>query len=207
MRMGFTMRQAAIAALQSKVLRLNSASIASVSAGQVVNLASNDVRRFDDALPFWWVGAARVRAGWRAACQPSEPPANHLQLPTTLSANRLNRLNHLDNLPHAHPPTHRIFIWAGPLELLIVLILVALELGWAAAICGTAATLAVMPMQSLLVRRVGRLRAETAACTDERVRLTGEVIQVWYGGVGGSNAVRGPLRVWPVWPAMPLGLS
>jgi ATP-binding cassette subfamily C (CFTR/MRP) protein 4 len=53
MRIGYTMRQAVVAALQAKVLRLNSAAVQAVSAGQVVNLASNDVRRFDDAMPFW----------------------------------------------------------------------------------------------------------------------------------------------------------
>lgn len=42
-----------------QVLRLNSAAIAHISSGHVVNLVSNDVRRFDDALPFWiflWAG-------------------------------------------------------------------------------------------------------------------------------------------------------
>jgi hypothetical protein len=33
----------------------------------------------------------------------------------------------------------------------------------------------------MLVRRVGKLRGATATCTDERVRLTGEVIQVTFG--------------------------
>ncbi|PNH08970.1 hypothetical protein TSOC_004424 [Tetrabaena socialis] len=45
MRAGFTMRQQAIAAIHSKVLRLNSASVSALSTGHVVNLVSNDVRR------------------------------------------------------------------------------------------------------------------------------------------------------------------
>lgn len=59
MHMGFLMRQQCIAAIHSKVLRLNSAAIAHVSSGHVVNLVSNDVRRFDDAMPYWmflWAG-------------------------------------------------------------------------------------------------------------------------------------------------------
>jgi len=53
MHQGYIMRQQVIAAVYGKVLRLNSASIGNVSAGHVVNLVSNDVRRFDDAMPFW----------------------------------------------------------------------------------------------------------------------------------------------------------
>ncbi|RMZ52713.1 hypothetical protein APUTEX25_000832 [Auxenochlorella protothecoides] len=52
MRNGFTMRLQAIAAVQAKVLRLNAAGVAAVTAGKIVNLVSNDVRRFDEAGTF-----------------------------------------------------------------------------------------------------------------------------------------------------------
>jgi ATP-binding cassette subfamily C (CFTR/MRP) protein 4 len=117
------MRQQVIAAIHAKVLRLNSASIVHASTGHIVNMASNDVRRFDDALPFW------------------------------------------------------LFTWAAPLETVAVLLMVSLELGFVPAICGVGALLSVMPLQALLVRTVGGLRMNTAVRTDERVRLTGEVIQ------------------------------
>jgi ATP-binding cassette subfamily C (CFTR/MRP) protein 4 len=123
MRMGFTMRQQIVAAIHQKVLRLNSASVVHANTGHIVNLASNDVRRFDDAVPFW------------------------------------------------------LFIWAAPLETAAVLLMVSLELGFVPAICGVGACLSVMPLQSLLVRTVAGLRRNTARKTDERVRLTGEVIQ------------------------------
>lgn len=123
MRMGFTMRQQVVAAIHQKVLRLNSASVVHANTGHIVNLASNDVRRFDDAVPFW------------------------------------------------------LFIWAAPLETAAVLLMVSLELGFVPAICGVGACLSVMPLQSLLVRTVAGLRRNTARKTDERVRLTGEVIQ------------------------------
>jgi hypothetical protein len=45
MRMGFTMRQQLVAAIHSKVLRLNSAAVVHANSGLVVNLVSNDVRR------------------------------------------------------------------------------------------------------------------------------------------------------------------
>lgn len=52
-KIGLRLRQQAIGAIHAKVLRLNSSSITKVSTGQVVNLVSNDVRRFDDAAVFW----------------------------------------------------------------------------------------------------------------------------------------------------------
>ena len=52
-------RVQAIAAVQEKVLRLNGATLSHISTGHIVNLVSNDVRRFDEAGPFWvftWAG-------------------------------------------------------------------------------------------------------------------------------------------------------
>lgn len=123
MHTGFSMRQQCVAAIHNKVLRLNSAAIAHVSSGHVVNLVSNDVRRFDDAGPFW------------------------------------------------------VFLWAGPLELGMVLLMVALELGIFPALAGVAATLVLIPVQAALVRPVGSIRQNTASKTDERVRLASEAIQ------------------------------
>jgi predicted nicotinamide N-methyase len=59
MRMGFTMRQQVVAAIHAKVLRLNSAAVAHANSGTIINLASNDVRRFDEGFSFWlfcWAG-------------------------------------------------------------------------------------------------------------------------------------------------------
>ncbi len=64
-----------------------------VLSGQVVNLVSNDVRRFDDSAVFW------------------------------------------------------VFLWAGPLELVIVLALLIELLGPAAAFAGVASLLLVIPVQ------------------------------------------------------------
>ncbi|KXZ56223.1 hypothetical protein GPECTOR_1g194 [Gonium pectorale] len=104
MRAAFLMRQQVIAAVHAKVLRLNSASVSALSTGHVVNLVSNDVRRFDDAVPFW------------------------------------------------------IFLWASPLELAMVLLMVSLELDFLSALAGVATSLAMIPTQSALVRYIGGLR-------------------------------------------------
>ncbi|CAG9463350.1 unnamed protein product [Pedinophyceae sp. YPF-701] len=122
MRLGQRARIMAMSAIHSKVLRLNTAALAGVSTGQIVNLVSNDVRRFDDMGPFW------------------------------------------------------PFVLVAPIELVVVLVLVALELGVAPAFVGVSAVLALIPIQGSLVRLLGRLRSRAAAVTDERVRLAGEAI-------------------------------
>lgn len=53
MRNGMRMRAQAIAAIQKQVLALTAAKLAIVTSGRVVNLVSNDVRRFDEAGVFW----------------------------------------------------------------------------------------------------------------------------------------------------------
>jgi hypothetical protein len=58
MHCGFTMRQQCVAAINAKALRLNAAAVSHISNGHIVNLVSNDVRRFDDAMPFWCVCGA-----------------------------------------------------------------------------------------------------------------------------------------------------
>lgn len=60
---------------------------------QVVNLVSNDVRRFDEGLVYW------------------------------------------------------VFLWAGPLELACVILMISVELGAAAAFAGIAMLLALIPLQ------------------------------------------------------------
>lgn len=122
MRMGMQMRIQAIAAVESKVLRLTGASVSDAVGGRIVNLVSNDVRRFDDACTFW------------------------------------------------------PFLICGPIELLLVLVLVGTRLGYVAAVAGVSTLLLLIPSQAMLARSIGNFRASTAEQTDQRVRLTGEAI-------------------------------
>ena len=71
---------------------------------------------------------------------------------------------------------HLPFIIFGPLELIIVLALVAQKLGIVPAIAGLGLTLLIFPVQILIASFISSTRRSTAAQTDERVRLTGEVI-------------------------------
>ena len=120
--MGFNCRQALIASIHTKILKLNAACITQISNGHVVNLVSNDVRRLDDFWPFW------------------------------------------------------SFLWAGPLELLMVLLMISAELGFIPAFLGCLTMMSMIPLQALLARPVAQIRLATAKKTDERVRLTSEVI-------------------------------
>jgi ABC-type multidrug transport system fused ATPase/permease subunit len=52
-RNGLRMRAAAVCAVQAKALRLSAAAAAAVSQGTLVNLVSNDVRRFEEFGIFW----------------------------------------------------------------------------------------------------------------------------------------------------------
>lgn len=47
------MKMSMTAAIHDKLLKLNASSVAKISTGFVVNLASNDVERFEDACEFW----------------------------------------------------------------------------------------------------------------------------------------------------------
>lgn len=186
---------------------------------QIVNLVSNDVRRFDDAATFfcfliagpvllvvvrrgalWSSSWLRLAAAWEEAgglvrlLLVTRPPS--LSRPRLLPTLSLPAGNHFDRVEdqlcrlgggrgHAAPRHPRpgkegmqVFLPGSYLSCAVVthstnqlLLNLTLEPG---ARGGT-----TTHPQGLLVRYIGRLRAGTAAQTDERVRLTGEVI----GGV------------------------
>jgi len=63
--------------------------------------------------------------------------------------------------------------------------MVSLKLGIVPAVSGVGIILMVVPVQGALVRFVAKTRTVTARWTDERVRLTSELIQV-----GGTRVLR-----------------
>ena len=66
-----------------------------------------------------------------------------------------------------------VFIIFGPLETLIVLLMISLEIGFVPAICGVGTLLAIVPLQAGLAGKNAGLRTLAAGFTDERVRVTG----------------------------------
>ena len=212
---------------------------------QIVNIVSNDVRRFDDAMPFYNFlicspgelrGAAGARllmgGSWRAQVREQAAPVASSAVCCPTHSAPLPAC-----LPATHPPACLPASTRPPpaVELIIVFVLVGTKLGFWASLAGCATQMALIPtqvriwmqagerlacaaaaswlgqaleqlraaaaglltavhppplhpalptsrrrssaaMQAMLVRYIGRLRASTAAQTDERVRLTGEVI-------------------------------
>ncbi|KAF7996689.1 hypothetical protein HCN44_002335 [Aphidius gifuensis] len=67
------------------------------------------------------------------------------------------------------------YLWIGPLETIIVTYFMYLEVGWAAVI-GVGSLLLFIPLQAWLGKKSSTLRLKTAIRTDERVRLTNEII-------------------------------
>ncbi|KFB46271.1 hypothetical protein ZHAS_00014256 [Anopheles sinensis] len=67
-------------------------------------------------------------------------------------------------------------LWKGPVELVIVAVLVYLEIGWAGLI-GIGFLLLFIPIQAWLGKRSARYRLATALATDERVRFTNEILR------------------------------
>ncbi|GJP82054.1 hypothetical protein CLOP_g12179, partial [Closterium sp. NIES-67] len=73
-------------------------------------------------------------------------------------------------------PMFAQFLWAAPLELVVVTALIALEVGPQPAFAGIAALLALIPLQALFGHLFAKLRLKTAKFTDARVKMTGEVL-------------------------------
>eukprot|EP00210_Caulerpa_lentillifera_P008106 g7740.t1 len=53
-KLAYKTKMSMMAAIHEKLLKLNSSAVAKISTGHVVNLASNDVNRFEDACVFWF---------------------------------------------------------------------------------------------------------------------------------------------------------
>ncbi len=160
MRMGFIMRQQTVAAIHAKALRLNAAAVSHISQGHVVNLVSNDVRRFDDASPFW---CAQPRLA-SLACLLSETHGHGQRAldvsGCTMRGRRCAR--------------RRVFVWGGPLELGMVLLMVSLELGFLPALAGVSATLLLIPLQV----GAGSAAARSGACGRMRIVLREDAASV-----------------------------
>mmetsp|Transcript_1805 Transcript_1805/g.6775 ORF Transcript_1805/g.6775 Transcript_1805/m.6775 type:complete len:1016 (-) Transcript_1805:163-3210(-) len=67
-------------------------------------------------------------------------------------------------------------LWSAPLQLIISVVLLYLFIG-PSSLIGLAATLFTIPIQSWVVRRVFILRKRTLKITDERVKLSNEILQ------------------------------
>ncbi|KAJ9591422.1 hypothetical protein L9F63_002028, partial [Diploptera punctata] len=81
-----------------------------------------------------------------------------------------NDVNRFDNSVHLF-----VYLWYGPLQTLVMLYLMWLEIGFAAVI-GVATILLVIPIQAGFGRMLSVFRLRTARRTDERIRFMNEII-------------------------------
>lgn len=120
-RIGMRIRIACCSLVYRKALRLSQAALSKTAVGQMVNLLSNDVNRFDQSVLF---------------------------------------------VP---------YLVAGPLQTAIVTWVLWQHLG-ISCLAGISFVLLYIPFQGCLGRAFSKLRAKTAALTDERIRLVNEFV-------------------------------
>eukprot|EP00070_Physeter_catodon_P046582 XP_028353476.1 multidrug resistance-associated protein 4 isoform X5 [Physeter catodon] len=118
---GMRLRVAMCHMIYRKALCLSNLAMVKTTTGQIVNLLSNDVNRFDQVTIF----------------------------------------------------LH--FLWAGPLQAIIVTILLWMEIG-ISCLAGMAVLIILLPLQSCIGKLFSSLRSKTAAFTDTRIRTMNEVI-------------------------------
>jgi ATP-binding cassette, subfamily C (CFTR/MRP), member 1 len=68
------------------------------------------------------------------------------------------------------------YLWHGPVAALVAMLLLVQEVGWLAAMAGLLWICILIPSQTIVARHIGSLRRKMMACTDERVKLSNELL-------------------------------
>ncbi|XP_055282538.1 ATP-binding cassette sub-family C member 4 isoform X2 [Moschus berezovskii] len=118
---GMRLRVAMCHMIYRKALRLSNSAMGKTTTGQIVNLLSNDVNKFDQVTIF----------------------------------------------------LH--FLWAGPLQAIVVTALLWMEIG-ISCLAGMTVLIILLPLQSCVGKLFSSLRSKTAGFTDTRIRTMNEVI-------------------------------
>ncbi|XP_019616414.1 PREDICTED: multidrug resistance-associated protein 4-like [Branchiostoma belcheri] len=121
MALGWKMRVACCGLIYRKTLKLNQAALGKSNTGQIVNLMSNDVKRFDQGFLFFH------------------------------------------------------YLWIGPLEILIVTILLWRDLG-PSCLAGLGYLLVHLALSSVVGKVIAKYRSQIAQKTDDRIRTMSEII-------------------------------
>ena len=73
-------------------------------------------------------------------------------------------------------PQYLHMIWSAPFQILVVMAMLVRVLGLLPAAVGLAVTASLVPFSTLVGRELGRLRKATVAASDERLKLTSQVL-------------------------------
>ncbi|XP_075728231.1 ATP-binding cassette sub-family C member 4 isoform X6 [Rhipicephalus microplus] len=146
-RMGMRIRIACCSLVYRKALRLSQAALSKTAVGQMVNLLSNDVNRFDQEP---W---SSLLYGYKECHNPQKRTSRHSQQSVLF-------------VP---------YLVAGPLQTAVITWVLWQHLG-ISCIAGISFILLYIPFQGCLGKAFSRLRAKTAALTDERIRLVNEFV-------------------------------
>jgi len=68
------------------------------------------------------------------------------------------------------------YLWHGPLASMVCMFLLVQDVGWAPAMAGMLWVCILIPLQTYVARGVGARRRLMMACTDERVKLSNEIL-------------------------------
>ncbi|KAI8498944.1 Multidrug resistance-associated protein 4, partial [Branchiostoma belcheri] len=168
---GWRLRVACCSLIHKKALKLSNKAMTQTTTGQIVNLLSNDVNRFDQAvhfLHFLWIG-------------PLQCIAVVVLLWDDLGvAGLIGSAALLTVLPIqiflGKVPMFLHYLWIAPAQVATVVSLLWLDLGLSALVGVVGFVLLLLPVQTLLGRLFSKIRAETAKRTDNRVRTMNEII-------------------------------
>ncbi|GMH36556.1 hypothetical protein BSKO_04424 [Bryopsis sp. KO-2023] len=73
-------------------------------------------------------------------------------------------------------PINFHILWSGPFQITVILLMLMRVLGWASALAGFGMTLTLIPLNTVVGSRMEKYRKQMMTHTDERVKLTTEVI-------------------------------
>ncbi|CAG2166187.1 unnamed protein product, partial [Oppiella nova] len=151
MRVGLRMRAACCALMYRKAMRLSHSSLGQTPVGQIINMMSNDVNRFDEAMRLSHSSLGQTPVG---------------QIINMMS-NDVNRFDEFAFFLQS--------LFVAPLHSALVIYLLWERMEWAC-LAGMAVLLLFIPFQLLMGRMFQRARRNTAKLTDTRIKLMSEII-------------------------------
>ncbi|KAI4565334.1 hypothetical protein MJT46_009677 [Ovis ammon polii x Ovis aries] len=147
-RVGMRLRVAVCHMIYRKSLCLSSSAMGKTTTGQIVNLLSNDVNRFDQH-------EVRLLLNFR------------VEYDLVFAVEKPQPIREVTMFLH--------YLWVGPLQAIAVTALLWMEIGMSC-LAGMAVLIILLLLQSCFGKLFSSLRSKTAALTDDRISTMSEVI-------------------------------